>query len=50
MKKFSSVIVILLTVAITTDAMSWSNPTSAHEGDVCDGSKSNSDTISTAHV
>ena len=52
MKKFSSVIVIviLLTVAITADAMSWSNPTSALEGDVCDGSKSNLDTISTAHV
>ena len=52
MKKFSSVIVIVivLTVAITTDAMSWSNPTSALEDDICDGSKNNSDTISIAHV
>ncbi len=50
MKKFGSVIVVLLTVAITTNAMSWSNPTSVLKGDVCDGSESNSDTISTAHV
>lgn len=50
MKKFSSVIVVLLSVAIPANAMSWSCPTPALEYDVRDGSKSNSDTISTTHV